>query len=69
MADIKKMSRVPADSSRINVHEKGEVDYWAKELGVSPDRLRELASKHGVMVEAVRKAIAAEKVTPKKGAA
>jgi hypothetical protein len=47
----------PADRARINIHEAYEVEYWTKELGVSPERLRELVGKHGVMAADIRKAL------------
>lgn len=56
MSDDKK-NRGTADRARINVHEAYEVEYWAKELGVTPERLRELVSKHGVMAADVRRAL------------
>lgn len=52
-----KQNRGPADRARINVHEAYEVEYWSKEMGVTPDRLRELVSKHGVMAADVRRAL------------
>ena len=55
MADDKS-NRGPADRARINIQEPYEVEYWSKELGVSPERLRELVAKHGVMAADVRKA-------------
>jgi hypothetical protein len=56
MADDKS-NRGPADRARINIHEAYEVEYWTKELGVSPERLRELVERHGVMAADVRKAL------------
>jgi hypothetical protein len=56
MADDKS-NRGPADRVRINIHEAYEVEYWSKELGISPDRLRELVGKHGVMAADIRKAL------------
>lgn len=56
MADDKS-NRGPADRSRINVHEQYEVEYWSKELGVTPERLRELVAKHGVMASDIRWAL------------
>jgi len=50
-------NRGPADRARINIHELYEVEYWSKELGVSPERLRELVAKHGVLAADVRKAL------------
>jgi hypothetical protein len=51
-----KTNRGPQDRARINVSEPYEVEYWSKELHVTPDRLRELVRKHGVSADAVRKA-------------
>jgi hypothetical protein len=56
MADNKN-NRGPADRNRINIHESYEVEYWSKEFGVSPERLRELVSKHGVMAADIRRAV------------
>jgi hypothetical protein len=50
-------TRGPADRARINVHENYEVQYWSKELGVTPDRLRELVARHGVIASDVREAL------------
>jgi hypothetical protein len=50
-------NRGSADRVRINVNEPYELAYWAKELGVSGDRLRELVKEHGVMAADVRKAL------------
>ena len=47
--------RGPQDRSRINVDENWERRYWAKELGVSEDRLRRAVEKVGVSVAAVHK--------------
>lgn len=49
--------RGPADRNRINVNERWELEYWAKELGVSSAELRELVKKHGVMAADVRAAL------------
>jgi hypothetical protein len=43
------------DDIRINVHQEHEVTYWAKELNVSPEQLKEAVDKVGPMVEDVRK--------------
>ena len=56
MADDKRQ-RAPQDAARINVTEDDEVQYWAKELGVSKERLQELVKEHGVSTDAVRKAL------------
>ena len=56
MADDKQ-NRGPADRARINIHEPYEVEYWSKELGITPDRLKDLVAKHGVMADDVRGAV------------
>jgi hypothetical protein len=50
-------NRGPADRSRINVNEAWELRYRSKELGVTPNRLKELVRQHGVSVAAVRQAL------------
>jgi len=42
------------DRIRINVSEDSEVEYWAKALGVSKERLIEATKKVGNSVQAVR---------------
>ncbi len=56
MADDKQ-NRGPADRARINIHEPYEVEYWSKELGITPDRLKDLVAKNGVMASDVREAL------------
>ena len=56
--------RGPQDRSRINVNENWERRYWAKELGVSEDRLREAVEKVGVSVDAVREELKAVYLVP-----
>lgn len=48
--------RIPAarDRTRINASEESEVEYWAKALGVSRERLVETIKKVGDSVQAVR---------------
>lgn len=53
--DLKKRGK--PDQDRINTHEEWERQYWAKELGISEDRLRELVKLHGRMVKDVKKAL------------
>jgi hypothetical protein len=43
------------DRDRVNVHEKWELDRWAKEFGVTPDRLKEAEKKVGPMVKDIKK--------------
>jgi hypothetical protein len=45
------------DRDRINVHEDYELQYWTKELGVTPEKLRQTVEKVGVMSTDVRKAL------------
>ena len=52
-----KSKKAPQDASRINLNEDYEVRYWAMELGVSEERLRQLVEDHGVSVDAVRSAL------------
>ncbi len=40
MADDKS-NRGPADRARVNIHEPYEVEYWSKEFGVTPAKLRD----------------------------
>ena len=56
MADNLK-DRGPADRSRINVNEEWELEYWSKELGVTPERLKGLVREHGVSAANVRSAL------------
>ena len=49
--------RRPSDRSQINVNEKWELDYWAKELRVSPARLKNLVREHGGSVSSIRKGL------------
>jgi hypothetical protein len=41
----------------VNIHEPYELEYWSKEFGVTPAKLRELVGKHGVMAADIRKAL------------
>lgn len=47
------------DRSKINMLEDFEVKYWARELGVSKERLRQVVDKVGNAAAAVRKELAA----------
>jgi hypothetical protein len=50
-----KQDRGPADRTRIALGEPYEVAYWAKELGVSADELREVVKRVGPMAADVRR--------------
>lgn len=54
MADDTK-NRGPADRARVNVHETWELSYWTKELGVSPEQLKESVKRVGPMVADVKR--------------
>jgi hypothetical protein len=45
------------DRDRINVKEDYELRYWTKELGVTPEKLKQTVEKVGVMATDVRKAL------------
>ena len=47
--------RRPQDSSKINVNEPWELEYWCKLFGVTPQQLKQAVQKVGVMVAAVKK--------------
>ena len=47
-------NRGPQDRSRINLHEKWEVQYWTRELGVSQEELEQAVKQAGNSVNAVR---------------
>jgi hypothetical protein len=46
--------RGPADRSRINVNEPWEVKWWAQQLGVTPERLKDAVKQAGPMADKVR---------------
>jgi hypothetical protein len=43
------------DRDRINVHQDHELRYWSKELGVTPEILKDTVQKVGVMAVDVRR--------------
>ena len=46
------------DRSKINMHERWEVKYWTRELGVSQAELQKAVDKVGNSAAAVRKELA-----------
>ena len=46
MSDDKSKTQ-PQDSSKVNVHEQYEVEYWSKKFGVTPDQLKTAVSRVG----------------------
>jgi hypothetical protein len=55
MADDK-AKRDYRDRDRICIHEDYELGYWTKELGMTPEKLKQTVKDVGVMVTSVRKA-------------
>ena len=49
------LSNAESEGIRINVNESWDVRYWAKELGVTEEKLTEAIDAVGVQVDAVRK--------------
>lgn len=49
--------RGPADRARVNVHESWELEYWCKQLRVTPAELRECIRKVGMMLEDVKRCL------------
>jgi hypothetical protein len=45
----------PPDRSRINIHEKWEVEYWCREFACTPEQLAAAVKAVGVMAADVRK--------------
>jgi hypothetical protein len=50
-------NRGPRDRTRVNMNEDYEVRYWTQTLGVSKERLAELAREHGNSAEKIRAAL------------
>ena len=46
--------RRPQDSSKINVHEAWELEYWCKHLGVTAQQLKDAVKAVGTSVDAVK---------------
>ena len=49
--------RLPHDSSRVNVNDEHDLEYWAERFGVSLERVLEAVTKVGESVEAVEREI------------
>jgi hypothetical protein len=60
--DLKK--RGPEDRKRININEPWELDWWAKELGLTKDQLRAAVKKLGNMADRVREEVKKKKQSP-----
>lgn len=53
MSDNKKMTR-PQDSSRINLNQEYEVNWWCNEFACTRDQLARCVERVGVMANDVR---------------
>lgn len=45
--------RRPEDPTKINVHEKWEVEYWCKKWGITPEQLKKAVDTVGVQTKKV----------------
>lgn len=54
MADDKS-KKGTQDRSRIDVHERYELDYWSDKFGVSKEELKDAVARVGVMAKDVEK--------------
>lgn len=52
-------NRGAQDRSRINMHEKWEVEYWTRELGVTKEQLEQAVKTAGSSADAVRQHLTA----------
>jgi hypothetical protein len=52
-----KTNRGKQDRVRINIHEDFEVRYWSKELGITPEELKEMIQQLGPSAAAIRQAL------------
>jgi uncharacterized protein DUF3606 len=50
-----KTKAAPEDAKRVNVNEEYEVAYWSKRLATTPEELRAVVRRVGVMVDDVEK--------------
>ncbi len=48
-----KSKKSPQDATRINVHERYEVEYWTMKFGVTKEQLEAAVKKVGVMAHTV----------------
>jgi hypothetical protein len=62
MADDPEKTR-PQDAQRVNVNQEHELRYWSEKFGTSPDELKRVVARVGVMADDVQRAIKGGKVT------
>jgi hypothetical protein len=60
MADDPNKTR-PQDAQRVNVHQEHELRYWSQKFGVSPEQLKKVVGRVGVMADDVERAISGSK--------
>lgn len=60
MADDPTKTR-PQDAQRINVNQDHELHYWSQKFGVSPEQLKKVVGRVGVMADDVERAISGSK--------
>jgi hypothetical protein len=51
----------PQDAQRVNVHQEHELRYWSQKFGVSPEQLKKVVGRVGVMADDVERAISGSK--------
>lgn len=51
--DLKETGR--QDDTRININQDHEINYWSKELGISPNELRQAVGYAGPIIKDVRR--------------
>jgi hypothetical protein len=52
-----KSKRGKQDRMSINIHEDFEIRYWSKELGITPNQLKEMVQQLGNSAETIRRAL------------
>jgi hypothetical protein len=60
-------ARRPRDMSRVDTTEEWELQYWASELGLSPQQLGQAVAEVGDTVEALRAWQPTERPNPEEG--
>lgn len=48
--------QLPPDDVQVNLENPRDVEFWCREFGVTPQRLRELVAHVGVLADDVRRA-------------
>lgn len=53
----------PQDAQRVNVNQDHELRYWSVKFGTSPDELKRVVARVGVMADDVERAVKGGTVT------